>query len=701
MIRALIAAALLLTSPLSAATITVNSNLDGTPAADASCTLREAIIAANTDTAFNGCAAGSGADTIAFAIGSGAQGITLLEPLPDITETVTIDGTTQPGYSGAPLIVVNGGGTISHAFSIVPGGDGSSILAIEIEDFSTDAIRITSSSNTLQNVRIHDGAGGIEITGSATAPATNNVIDRVYIHGIEGEAVRLIGAQSTLVTRSQFGEFFPDTGSTGSAVYIESSATAAATGNQIGTAAAGNRFISNGTAGPPATAVTIISGTGNSVIGNSMQFNGIPTTGIDLGGNGPTANDSCDADVGPNLLQNKPVVTHAIFENNTMTIRGTLNSTASSTFTLHFYFSGAASFDQGTHYIGSTIATTNATCTATFQQTFAFTPPSQEGTVIATATDAANNTSEQSGPAVLVAALQVAKAFAPDAVVRTGSPSVSRLTITITHPTYSALTEEVTNLAVNDAYPAGIRNAPTPDAQTTCGGTVTAAAGGTSLALSGGTLAEGTSCTVSVNVVATQDGELQNLLPAGAVTGTFSFGPSQTENVQPAMATLNATSSGPVVVTKAFTPATVEAGTPTTLTITLSNPHTIGLTNVSFTDAYPAGLVNATPANASATCGGTLTAANGGNSISLAGATLPAGATCTVTVSVLAPASGTISNTIPAGSVTTAEGETNDASTTGVLVVAPGETATIPTASEWALLALAMMLGMIGVGKMR
>ena len=47
-----------------ATTITVNSLAD--PGAPGICTLRDAITAANTMTATNGCAAGSGNDTINF-----------------------------------------------------------------------------------------------------------------------------------------------------------------------------------------------------------------------------------------------------------------------------------------------------------------------------------------------------------------------------------------------------------------------------------------------------------------------------------------------------------------------------------------------------------------------------------------------------------------------------------------------------------
>src|SRR5262245_35833169 len=88
-----------------AATITVNSTSDSINATDGLCTLREAIIAANTNTASGGvageCIAGTaGADTIQFAIpGSGVKTIFLLQELPVITEALTINGFTQTGAS--------------------------------------------------------------------------------------------------------------------------------------------------------------------------------------------------------------------------------------------------------------------------------------------------------------------------------------------------------------------------------------------------------------------------------------------------------------------------------------------------------------------------------------------------------------------------------------------------------------------------
>ena len=73
---------------LTATTITVNTDADELNSNN-NCSLREAIVAANTDTAVDNCPAGSGADTITFADN---YTITLTSALPDITTDVTIDG---------------------------------------------------------------------------------------------------------------------------------------------------------------------------------------------------------------------------------------------------------------------------------------------------------------------------------------------------------------------------------------------------------------------------------------------------------------------------------------------------------------------------------------------------------------------------------------------------------------------------------
>src|SRR4051794_19255833 len=61
---------------------------------------RQAILDANTK---------PGADTIRFQIASGAQTIAVGgTALPAITDPVVIDGTTQPGFTGTPIITLDG-----------------------------------------------------------------------------------------------------------------------------------------------------------------------------------------------------------------------------------------------------------------------------------------------------------------------------------------------------------------------------------------------------------------------------------------------------------------------------------------------------------------------------------------------------------------------------------------------------------------
>lgn len=110
---------------------------------------------------------------------------------------------------------------------------------------------------------------------------------------------------------------------------------------------------------------------------------------------------------------------------------------------------------------------------------------------------------------------------------------------------------------------------------------------------------------------------------------------------------------GSPAITKSFTPDPINIGGVSTLTLTLTNPNSSALTAVTFTDTYPSEIINATPVNASSTCGGTLTAIDSGPSVSLNGGTIPASGSCTISVDVTSNTSGTHSNTT--GVVSTAQ----------------------------------------------
>ena len=79
---------------------------------------------------------------------------------------------------------------------------------------------------------------------------------------------------------------------------------------------------------------------------------------------------------------------------------------------------------------------------------------------------------------------------------------------------------------------------------------------------------------------------------------------------------------------KAFSPATIDAGGVSTLTITLTNPDPgVATLTAPLVDTLPSGVVIAAPPNASTTCGGvgSPVAAAGGIDGDLAGGTLDPG----------------------------------------------------------------------------
>jgi len=112
------------------------------------------------------------------------------------------------------------------------------------------------------------------------------------------------------------------------------------------------------------------------------------------------------------------------------------------------------------------------------------------------------------------------------------------------------------------------------------------------------------------------------------------------------------------VVGKSFLPASISVGGTSVLTITLHNTNLVSATSVSFTDTYPANLLNTATPGLTNTCGGTATAAANGTSLSLSNGTISAGGSCTITVSVTSAVGGAYINST--GTVTSAEGFVGD-----------------------------------------
>ena len=257
------------------------------------------------------------------------------------------------------------------------------------------------------------------------------------------------------------------------------------------------------------------------------------------------------------------------------------------------------------------------------------------------------------------AALAVSKAFVP-ATVTTGG--VTRLTITLTHANGAPA---LSNIAVTDTLPAGHVISPTPNATTTCGGTVTATAGSGSVSLAGGALGAGaTTCQIQVNVTVPtsvpsgSSAQATNTIAANAVTTAEGV-----TNAAAASATITRTLAF-LTLGKSFSPLAVEPGIASTMTITIVNTNTgaINLTGVSLTDVFPLGLVVANPPNAGLTgvdCTGIVSAPVGATALGLSGGTIAVGARCELKVNVTPTAVGNLVNILPPGVITTAQGPTN------------------------------------------
>ena len=257
----------------------------------------------------------------------------------------------------------------------------------------------------------------------------------------------------------------------------------------------------------------------------------------------------------------------------------------------------------------------------------------------------------------------------------------SRLRITFYNPTAA----EITNVLALDNLPGGITIPSGSNPVTTCVGGVVTAPTPSSLNISGAKIAPTSggaagSCYGEIDVIAAAEGDFVNTIPVGTVTATS--GGASISNTQATTDTLKV--KKPLVVNKAFDDKTLDVGNPAGFTtgwgtrapgaaailkIKLTNPNSTALTGAIFTDSLPTGLVVATTPAASSTCGGVVTALPSATSVRFTGGTLAANSVCTLAVSVLSNISGTYTNQIPAGGVTTFEGVSNEEATSAKLVV--------------------------------
>ncbi len=260
------------------------------------------------------------------------------------------------------------------------------------------------------------------------------------------------------------------------------------------------------------------------------------------------------------------------------------------------------------------------------------------------------------------------KTFSPASIAAGGN---SRLRLDIFAPGDTNLT----NFSVTDTLPVGVTvSNSTAPAITGCGAApprvFTAPTGATSISLTSGLVLAGQRCRIDVYVTSSATGVYTNTIPPANITDT--------ENRQPAAAlTANLTVTNQaqlsIAVVKGFNPLTVFGGSASTMSVQLINTNNVPLSGIAFTDNMPVGMIIAAPANlAVGTCGGTLTGTPGAGTFSFSGGSLPASGTCTLTLSVTMTVNGNLTNTIPAGAVTTTQGASNPQPAAASLTNLPG-----------------------------
>ena len=196
--------------------------------------LRWAIEQANTN---------PGADEIHFNIGGGGQQtISPIGGLPIVTDTVSIDGTTQPGYAGSPLIEVDGtnAGPGSVGLFLV-NHSGSTISGLVINNFQDTGIWLYHGGSHV----VRGNYIGTDLTGTVAAGnnrgiwiagSSNNLI------GSDGDGVNDV--QERNVISGSLGDFSP-----GGGIYLEGNDGPAQdnviAGNFIGTDVSGTAALGN------------------------------------------------------------------------------------------------------------------------------------------------------------------------------------------------------------------------------------------------------------------------------------------------------------------------------------------------------------------------------------------------------------------------------------------------------------------------
>ena len=143
------------------------------------------------------------ANTIDFNIaGTGVKWITVSSALPSITKPVTIDGTTEPGYAGKPLIGLTPASTSVKGDGLLITAGSSAISGLAIRGFAGYGLHLeTGGGNTVSADYLGANANGVTAPGNGLGGlwldhSSGNTLSGDLISGNSGDGILANGGST-------------------------------------------------------------------------------------------------------------------------------------------------------------------------------------------------------------------------------------------------------------------------------------------------------------------------------------------------------------------------------------------------------------------------------------------------------------------------------------------------------------------------
>ncbi len=274
--------------------------------------------------------------------------ITPTSLLSTITDPVEVNGATQSGVvCPAPKIQLSGLSTAGNGINISAGS--STVRGLILNNWSSAGINLSTNGNN----QIDCNYIGINAAGAVSAPNGTGMT---------------IGSNSNTVGGTFAARSNVISGNTNSAISITADQNIIQR-NHIGVAANGLSRLENGSHGILINGVNNEVGSSSTTASNTIAYNNGDAIrviggaaslqnefrinkifnnaglGIDLTGDGITANDTNDVDTGENDLLNRPVISNVTVGGNDLTIDGNIE-VGSGVYTLEFYANPVCNSDQ-------------------------------------------------------------------------------------------------------------------------------------------------------------------------------------------------------------------------------------------------------------------------------------------------------------------------------------------------------------------